>query len=199
VSEDNEISWAHESFIRGNPEMISNMVRTRIKRNGVPQSTGKPEEARSHSFQQLPSVDSSEQMSECYEKGTDYEDGSCIYDNARQISNIRIRHAVPASFKDELFDNELNALFSERASSQDCGYAQINNVDQMDLEPLPVHSVGILDEPGNRRNSELAEFGQLLDHLMSESSSQDTLSTEVSNYQCSNTFELMMNKKGKGI
>jgi hypothetical protein len=173
--------------------LISKITRTRIKGKGAPQATGKPNEA--HIFNHnmpTPSEDSSEGASDDNEDDGGHEDGSsCVSDNTRlisnmsshvvpgQISNMNISnmsslvvpgqisnmnsHAVPAHFKDEVFDEKLNAMFSESLSpNQNSGYASI---EKMSLEPLPVDSAGILDEPGNRNNSELAEFGQLLGRL----------------------------------
>ena len=42
---------------------------------------------------------------------------------------------------------------------QNSGY---ESIEQMRLEPLPLECAGILDGPGNRNNSDLAEFGKLL-------------------------------------
>jgi len=140
------------------------MTRTRVKGNRIPraQAACKSEDARSP--QQLQSVDTSDNNEEDINSEGDH---SGIDDDTRQISTIS-SNVIFASFKDELFDEELNAFFSETETaprSQDCGYAEWNE-NQMDLEPLPINSAGILDEPGNINSSELAEFGQLLDRLM---------------------------------
>lgn len=141
------------------------MIRTRVKGNGKPraQAACKSEDARSFQQLQSESVDSPDN----YEEDIDSEGDRGIDDDARQISTIS-SNVIPASFKDELFDEELNAFFSETETAtrrQNCAYAEWNG-NQRDLEPLPMYSAGILDEPGNISSSELAEFGQLLDRLM---------------------------------
>eukprot|EP00985_Skeletonema_marinoi_P010001 scaffold4712_cov137-Skeletonema_marinoi.AAC.4 len=134
--------WYHESFIRGSPEMISKLTRTRIK------------------GQKMPTL---EVVTGYTEEDTEYacENSSCVSDDTIEICN-RSNHDVLASFEgeDRKIDEDFSAVFSERAGR--C----VDDVDinHMCLEPLPVYSAGILD--GNRNNCELAEFGQLLDVLM---------------------------------
>jgi hypothetical protein len=151
-SQDNP-SWQHEFFIRGSPELISKISRTRIKGKTVAQATGKPN---------VPE-DSSEGASDFNEDdgSYDYEDGSNVSDNTRR-TRISSSDDVPAPFKDESFDEKLNSMFSVRSPSQNSGY---ESIEQMHLEPLPVECDGILDWHGNRNNSDLAEFGKLLGRL----------------------------------
>eukprot|EP00984_Skeletonema_dohrnii_P013840 scaffold5789_cov99-Skeletonema_dohrnii-CCMP3373.AAC.3 len=133
--------WYHESFIRGNPEMISKLTRTRIKGQKMP---------------------TSEVVTGYTEKDTACENSSCVSDDTREISN-RSSPDVLAYFEgeDRKIDEDFSTVFSERAPGRCVDDVGINH---MYLEPLPVYSAGILD--GNRNNCELAEFGQLLDVLI---------------------------------
>lgn len=92
----------------------------------------------------LEDEDSSERVNEYNEEDINYDD------SGRHICNSMRRHVVPGPRKDEVFDE---TMFSE-------------SVDLTMIEPLPVHSAGILDGPCDTNSSELAEFGQLLNHLM---------------------------------
>jgi len=148
-------TWQHEFFIRGHPELISKITRTRIKEN---HATGNPNETQNFNHRMpAPSEDNSEGASDYNDEGGGNEDGSCSSDNTKQISNLH-GYVVPP-FKDNVFDEKVNSIFSERSPNQSSGYAS------MDLEPLPIDSAGILDESGNRNDIELAEFGQLLGRL----------------------------------
>ena len=135
--------------------MISKISRTRIKGKTVAQATGKPN---------VPE-DSSEGASDFNEEdgSYDYEDGSNVSDKTTRTSNSSSDDVpVPFKVKDELFDENLNSMFSVRSPSQNSGY---ESIEQMHLEPLPVECDGILDWHGNRNNSDLAEFGKLLGRL----------------------------------
>jgi hypothetical protein len=148
-------TWQHEFFIRGHPELISKITRSRIKEN---HATGNPNETQNFNHRMpAPSEDNSEGASDYNDEGGGNEDGSCSSDNTKQISNLH-GYVVPP-FKDNVFDEKVNSIFSERSPNQSSGYAS------MDLEPLPIDSAGILDESGNRNDIELAEFGQLLGRL----------------------------------
>ena len=95
------------------------------------------------------------------------EDGGCDNgngsDSTRKISNTR-SDVIPEPFKDEVFDEKLNAMFSDWDPSQNQNTGYIN-MEEMCLEPLPINSAGILDSPDDRNNSDLVEFGQLLGRL----------------------------------
>ncbi len=154
--------WYHEYFIRGNPELIPKIVRTRIKgKKSSSQHRGKPSETQNYHL-----VHASELVSEEDTECT-YEDSSCVSDDTRRISNTR-SPVISLSFleslevEDKLSEWDFGAEFS--APYRRSGSADDEDVILMYLEPLPVHSAGILD--GNRNNCELAEFGQLLDRLM---------------------------------
>eukprot|EP00984_Skeletonema_dohrnii_P032308 scaffold26157_cov94-Skeletonema_dohrnii-CCMP3373.AAC.1 len=112
---------------------------------------------------QVPSEDSSEGVSDDNEDDGVYEDAS-VTNSTSQFSYTR-SYVAPAPFKDEVFDEKLNAMFFERDTSQNRKNSGFATVDQMCLEPLPIDSAGILDSPGNRNNNDLAEFGQLLGRL----------------------------------
>ena len=111
-------------------------------------------------------VQTSEVVTGYTEEDTEYtcENSSCVSDDTREISN-RSSPDVLAYFEgeDRKIDEDFSTVFSEseRAPGRCVDDVGINH---MYLEPLPVYSAGILD--GNRCNSELAEFGQLLDVLM---------------------------------
>jgi len=85
---------------------------------------------------------------------------------ARQMIDSTYFAPEPEPFRDE-FDEKISSMFSERSQSQsrNIGFA---NSDQMwlELEPLPIDSVGILDSPCNRNKSDLDELGQLLGRLI---------------------------------
>eukprot|EP00984_Skeletonema_dohrnii_P028380 scaffold18361_cov96-Skeletonema_dohrnii-CCMP3373.AAC.2 len=150
--------WHHEYFIRGRPELISKISRTRVKAKGrATQATDEPKEAP----MQVPSEDSSEGASDYNEDDGVYEDASV----ANSTSQFSYARSYAAPFKDEVFDEKLNAMFFERDTSQNRKNSGFATVDQMCLEPLPIDSAGILDSPGNRNNNDLAEFGQLLGRL----------------------------------
>lgn len=158
--------WYHEYFIRGNPELISKIKRTRIKGKKTPsQHRGKSSETQNYHL-----VHASELVSGYQEEDAEcaYEDNSCVSDDTRQICNTRSPVVIPSFLEstfevdDRLSECNVGAEFSapcRRSESTDS-----EDVILMYLEPLPVHSAGILD--GNRNNCELAEFGQLLDCLM---------------------------------
>eukprot|EP00984_Skeletonema_dohrnii_P030543 scaffold22095_cov153-Skeletonema_dohrnii-CCMP3373.AAC.4 len=162
-NDQNDASWNHEHdyFIRGRPELIPKITRTRIKGKGVlPQAARKP-----HTAHMQTHSEGSAERARSYDDYFDHEeDGGCDNsDSTRKISNTR-SDVIPALFKDEVFDEKLNAMFSERgpSQSQNTGYM---NIEQMCLEPLPIGSAGILDSPDDRNNSDLVEFGQLLGRL----------------------------------
>mmetsp|Transcript_21724 Transcript_21724/g.32889 ORF Transcript_21724/g.32889 Transcript_21724/m.32889 type:complete len:271 (-) Transcript_21724:82-894(-) len=158
--------WYHESFIRGSPEMISKLTRTRIKGQKMPVTQDKSKEAHNKSKEahNFHLVQTSEVVTGYTEEDTEYacENSSYVSDDTREISN-RSSPDVLAYFEgdDTKIDEDFSTVFSERAPGQCVDDVGINH---MYLEPLPVYSAGILD--GNRCNSELAEFGQLLGALM---------------------------------
>ncbi len=115
---------------------------------------------------QAHSDDSLEGASDYYENDSvHYLDASGRY-VARQMSDSSYFAPEPEPFRDE-FDEKVSSMFSERSQSQSrsIGFA---NSDQMwlELEPLPIDSVGILDSPCNRNKSDLDELGQLLGRLI---------------------------------
>mmetsp|Transcript_18564 Transcript_18564/g.26401 ORF Transcript_18564/g.26401 Transcript_18564/m.26401 type:complete len:271 (+) Transcript_18564:61-873(+) len=154
--------WYHEYFIRGNPELIPNIIRTRIKGKKTPsQHRDKPRETQNYHLVHASELVSEEDV-ECV-----YEDSSCVSDDTRQICNTRSPLVSPnflESFEieDRLSEWGYSAEFS--APCRRSGSADNKDVILMYLEPLPLHSAGILD--GNKNNCELAEFGQLLHCLM---------------------------------
>ena len=113
---------------------------------------------------QVPSEDSSEGASDYNEDDGVYEEDASVTNSTSQFSYTS-SYVAPAPFKDEVFDEKLNAMFFERDPSQNRKNSGFATVDQMCLEPLPIESAGILDSPGNRNNCDLAEFGQLLGRL----------------------------------
>jgi len=153
--------WHHEYFIRGRPELLSKISRTRVKVKG--REATQAADTRKEAPMQVPSEDSSEGASDYNEDDGVYEEDASVTNSTRHFSYTS-SYVAPAPFKDEVFDEKLNAMFFERDPSQNrnSGFA---NVDQMCLEPLPIDSAGILDSPGNRNNCDLAEFGQLLGRL----------------------------------
>eukprot|EP00985_Skeletonema_marinoi_P010378 scaffold4878_cov111-Skeletonema_marinoi.AAC.2 len=166
-NDQNDASWNHEHdyFIRGRPELISKITRTRIK-GVLPQAARKPHTA----HMQTHSEGSAERARIYYDYfdnkedgGCDNGNGSCVSDSTRNISNTR-SDDIPEPFKDEVFDEKLNVMFSERDPSQNQNTGYIN-IEEMCLEPLPINSAGILDSPDDRNNSDLVEFGQLLGRL----------------------------------
>eukprot|EP00984_Skeletonema_dohrnii_P006901 scaffold2462_cov120-Skeletonema_dohrnii-CCMP3373.AAC.6 len=158
--------WHHECFIRGRPELIAKISRTRVKVKGREASEATPKEALA--LVQVPSEDSSEGASDYSEEDGVYEDVS-VPNSWRQFSYTR-GYVAPAPFKDEVFDDILNTMFSDEkdplpSQSRNSGFAKI---DQMCLEPLPIDSAGVLDSSGagNRNDIDLTDFGQLLGRLM---------------------------------
>ncbi len=156
--------WYHEYFVRGNPELISKIMRTRIKGKKMPQHRDKSKETQHYHLVQF-----SELVSGYHEEDTAcaHENSSCVSDDTRQICNTRSPIASPTfleSFEaeDRMSEWDFGVVFS--APCRRSGYADNEDVIFPYLEPLPVHSAGILD--GNSNNCELAEFGQLLDRLM---------------------------------
>ncbi|KAK1735159.1 heat shock factor family protein [Skeletonema marinoi] len=156
--------WHHEYFVRGRPELLSKISRTRVKVKG--REATQAADTRKEAPMQVPSEDSSEGASDYNEDDDVYEEDASVTNSTRHFSYTS-SYVAPAPFKDEVFDEKLNAKFFERDPSQNrnSGFA---NVDQMCLEPLPIDSAGILDSPGNRNNCDLAEFGQLLGRFQEE-------------------------------
>ncbi len=154
--------WYHEYFIRGNPELIPKIIRTRIKGKKMPsQHRDKSRETQNYHLVHVSEL-VSEEDAECA-----YEDGSCVSDDTRRICNTRSPVVSPSfleslEVEDKFSEWDFGAEFS--APYRRSGFADNEDVILMYLEPLPVHSAGILD--GNRNNYELAEFEQLLDRLM---------------------------------
>ena len=146
--------WYHESFIRGRPERLSQMKRTRIKGTKKRQTRDKPKAQSFHPVQ------TSEEQEDATEPEYSYENCSCVSDNTRQMCNSsspRCSPDFPESFEDIMADREI----SKGAA---CHSGCADNVVIRTFEPLPVHTAGILD--GNMDNNELAEFGQLIDRLI---------------------------------
>lgn len=153
--------WQHKYFIRGYPELLSNICRTQVK-NKSSRKSETSDTLKEAQLSQTPSHDSLEGASrDCNEeKGLYYGDTSVSAVPRQHINNTG-SYFVPAPLHNEVFES---SMFSESASNQ-TQHQHTNNVDQMCLEPLPIDSVGILDSTSDRNKSDLAEFGQLLRRL----------------------------------
>lgn len=161
----NSQAWRHDYFIRGKPELISEMKRTRIKgvRKRAPSLTPNEEVYSLHLTQK--SSDISQTVSVGGRSEEDAEDASvsdATLSSSGSIATCRLLPSTEVEYGLEygMVDVDLGALFSERISGQGNDYADSVGL----LEPLPMQSNGILD--GNRNNLELAEFGQLLGRLI---------------------------------
>ena len=156
--------WQHKYFIRGYPELLSNICRTRVK-NKSSRKSETSDTLKEAQLSQTPSDDSLEGASrDCNEeKGLYYGDTSVSAVPRQHINNTGSYFVPSVPLNNEVFER---SMFCESASNQ-TQHQHTNNIDQMclELEPLPIDSVGILDSTSDRNKSDLAEFGQLLRRL----------------------------------
>ena len=155
------VYWQHKYFIRGYPELLSNICRTQVK-NKSSRKSETSDTLKEAQMSQTLSDDSLEGASrDCNEeKGLYYGDTSVSAVPRQQHINNTGNYFVPAPLNNEVFER---SMFCESAPNQN--QHQHTNIDHMCLEPLPIDSVGILDSTSDRNKSDLAEFGELLRRL----------------------------------
>ena len=156
--------WRHEYFIRGCPQLLSKISRSRpcVKDKGsrrAPAAADKPIDA----SLRAPSDNSSERVRNYDEEKGHYEEsvGNVL---RQQTSNTNTSYFFPVPFKDEVFEASTFFDFEGASNSKQTHHHHTNNIDQkcLDLEPLPMDSVGILDSASDWNRRTLAEFGHLL-------------------------------------
>ena len=121
----------------------------------IPQPTFKSRE----SLATTPSDDSSDGSIVYFEDSGPYSDSKLPSDARNTFDYVHTEQFE----EEEPFNIFVENTSLERASSSSSMFVKM---EKMRLEPLPIHSAGVLDSPDSMNGVDLNDFGQLLNGLM---------------------------------